>query len=260
MKTYATVHDAYLGTLADVFDNPDYVAAPRGLVTREKLNYVFSIQAPTCDFIKTKSDQRNRIIESYSKKEFELYDSGSNKASDFAAASKFWDTIKNPDGTINSAYGHLIWKNESHGNPRFEQALKLVDEPGAGQVLKYVGLKRTPWEWAKTCLIQDANTRQAVLRFSLPEHQWLGNKDQTCTMHGLFLIRDGTLHFTVNMRANDLVLGLVYDLPWFISLMYRMRDEVDSALKIGTYTHFVHSLHLYEKDADKVLQMLGRRL
>ena len=65
---------------------------------------------------------------------------------------------------------------------------------------------------------------------------------------------------TTVMRSNDLVLGLVYDLPWFCSLMDKMIDELIPYypnLTKGHYTHSVHSLHIYEKDEDKVKKMLG---
>jgi thymidylate synthase len=64
------------------------------------------------------------------------------------------------------------------------------------------------------------------------------------------------------MRSNDLTLGLAYDLPWFIGLMQDMVDDLRGAypnLKVGTYTHTVDSLHIYDRDEDKILGMLGRK-
>lgn len=261
---YRDVHAAYIGALNDVYWNPDCVSAPRGQSVREKFNYAFTIDYPTVEFIKTLDPERNKVIAEYSKKEFDLYESCSNRVEDFAQASKFWNKLANPDGTINSAYGFLIWKNKSHGNP-FEQ--EQVNHPlfvstnnGPGRVTTMIPKYRTPWEWVKESLIADKDTRQAILRFSLPEHQWMGNKDQTCTLHGYFSIRNDKLSLTITMRSNDLTLGLVYDLPWFISLMYKMKDELKDVypdLKIGSYTHFVHNLHVYDRDEEKILKMLG---
>lgn len=263
MKTYLDIHHAYLGTLARVYDNPDYISAPRGQKVREKLNYQFKILWPIPEAIVTHDEERNKTIKEYSEKEFQLYDSCANTAEEFGKASKFWLKLANPDGTVNSAYGYLIFKNKSHGSD-FEKVPVVVDPPkfeGDGSVSHLKPVRRTPWEWAKQSLIDDKDTRQAILRFSLPEHQWRGNKDQTCTLHGNFLIRENRLHLSVTMRSNDLTLGLVYDLPWFISLMYRMRDELKDVypdLKIGTYTHYVHNLHIYDRDEDRILKMLGR--
>lgn len=260
---YNDVHQAYLQTLADVYDNPDSVSAPRNQKVREKFNYQFTITNPTVEPIVTRDSERNKVIADYSQKEFDLYESCSNLAEDFGKASKFWLKLANPDGTVNSAYGYLIWKNKSHGCD-FESKRELVSPPrfdGDGSLSEYVPVRRTPWEWAKDSLISDKDTRQAILRFSLPEHQWVGNKDQTCTLHGLFMIRDNKLNLTINMRSNDLTLGLVYDLPWFISLIYKMRDELKDVypdLEIGSYSHYVHNLHIYDRDEDKILKMLGR--
>lgn len=258
MKTYKTIHEAYLGTLNDIYFNYDYRAAPRGLPVREKTDYTFRVLEPVNEAIVTKDLERNKVIEDYTRKETELYDSCSNKADDFGKASKFWLSLANPDGTVNSAYGHLIWANKSHGNNWYENWQDPKEEPrydywqGKGM--------RTPWEWAKMSLEKDKDTRQAILRFSLPEHQWVGNKDQTCTMHANFLIREDKLNLSVVMRSNDLVLGLVYDMPWFVSLIDRMVEELKPTypnLTKGTYTHTVHSLHIYERNEEMVKKMLG---
>lgn len=263
-KTFNNIHEAYLGVLKDVYFDPDYKAAPRGLPIREKLDYTFKITNPVAEPIITKDLDRNKTIVSYTAKETELYDSCSNRVEDFAKASKFWNQIANYDGTVNSAYGYLIWKNRSHGNPHYEVG-KFSEDYGPGleaELRKRDNSLRTPWEWSKQCLLADKDTRQAILRFSLPEHQWKGNKDQVCTLSGNFLIREDKLNLTIVMRSNDLVLGLVYDLPWFISLMDKMIDELKPTypnLTKGTYTHIVHSLHIYERDEEKVLKMIGEK-
>lgn len=265
MKVYNDASEAYLGTLADVYFNPDVKSAPRGQPVREKLDYSFRVLQPTNDPIVTRDSKRNETIRSYTAKEVELYDSCSNSAEDFGKASKFWLSLANPDGTVNSAYGHLIWAKKSHGSD-FEleqvECNAFWDQDVPGKVFKTVPVRRTPWEWAKQSLIDDKDSRQAILRFSLPEHQWKGNKDQTCTLSGNFLIRNDELHFSVVMRSNDLTLGLVYDLPWFCSLMDKMIEELRPfypTLTKGHYTHFVHSLHIYERDTDKILKMLGHQ-
>ena len=270
MKTYKTIHEAYLGTLADVYDNPDHVAEPRGQRTREKLNYVFTITEPKVEPIVTLDEDRNKVIAAYTAKETELYDSCKNDVESFAEASSFWRKLANPDGTVNSAYGYLIWGKKSHGNPNFEMHKELTEAAGQYPVDTSKSM-RTPWDWCKQSLLADIDTRQAILRFSLPEHQWIGNRDQTCTLNGIFMIRDNKLNLTVTMRSNDLTLGLVYDLPWFVSLISKMcvelnkefearRTSIIPAVQIqpGIYTHIVHSLHIYDRDELKILKMLGR--
>jgi hypothetical protein len=264
MKKYEDIHQAYLGTLADVLQNPDHICSPRGQTIREKLYYGFQILNPRSECIVTKDLKRNEVIKNYTDKEKELYNSGTNLAEKFGEASKFWLKLSNPDGTINSAYGHLIKHKKSHGNPIYElfDQMKYLSSDELVNFLAQNSKKamRTPWEWCVDALKSDKDTRQAILRFSLPEHFYLGNKDMTCTLDGNFHIRDNKLMFRVHMRSNDLTLGLAYDLPWFISLMEDMLDELSSTykdLEIGIYTHIVDSLHIYEKDIDKINNMLG---
>ena len=110
---YDNLDQAYREVLHEVWTYPDYNTAPRGLPIREKVDYQFTVLNPTSDAIKTVDEERNKVIADYTAKEVALYDSGSNKVVDFAKASKFWEKLANPDGTINSAYGFLIWKNYS---------------------------------------------------------------------------------------------------------------------------------------------------
>jgi thymidylate synthase len=74
------------------------------------------------------------------------------------------------------------------------------------------------------------------------------------------MIRDDKLYFSVRMRSNDLMKGLVYDLSWFVSLMDKMVEELKPTypnLKKGHYTHSADSIHIYEKDKEAILKMLG---
>ena len=255
MKTYTTTSEAYLATLADVYDNYEYKVAPRGQPIREKLDYTFRVLQPDSLPIETEDVERNAVIRSYTEKEMELYNSCSNRVEDFAKASKFWEKLQNPDGTVNSAYGFLIWKNKSHGNPHFESGRKVMSNGSEKNYMK------TPWEWSRQCLIADKDTRQALMRFSLPEHFYQGVKDFTCTTHANWLIREDKLHLSVVMRSNDLNKGLVYDLSWFCSLIDKMVEELQETypdLTKGSYTHTAHSAHIYEKDQKVILSMLGR--
>lgn len=241
MKTFTNLDEAYREVLKEVWTKFEYETSPRGLPIRELVDYQFKVLNPTSAPIVTADVERNKVIADYTAKEVELYNSGSDKVADFAKASKFWEKLANPDGTINSAYGFLIWKNYSCTS-------------------RFSGDAKTPWEWSRDSLLQDKNTRQAIMRFSLPEHQWMGNKDQTCTMHGNWLIRNNKLNLSIIMRSQDMVKGAVYDWPWFCSLIDKMLVELKPVypeLEKGTYTHFVHSIHAYTKDEETILKMIG---
>lgn len=233
MVTYQTTSAAYLGTLATLLDHPRYVVAPRGLTCREVVDYRFQVLDPRTGPVETLSPSRNGTMAAYLAAEERLYASGELRASVWAEeASRFWGKIANADGTINSNYGYLVHMRRSL--------------PG----------DRTPWEWARDSILADPDTRQAYVRFALPEHQREGNADQVCTLHVNFVVREGRLHATAVMRSNDVVKGLAYDMPYFVSLLHRMAGEVGRP--VGTYTHMAHSMHLYERDVPVAEEMLGR--
>lgn len=248
------IHRAYYQALHDVWYGYEYRSSPRGQPIREILDYTFRILNPVAEPVVTRDPERNKTIESYTKKEVKLYNSGTNRVEDFAKASKFWEKLANPDGTVNSAYGYLIWFNKSHGNPTYQLKREFFTPE------EFETCMMTPWEWAKQSLIADKDTRQAIMRFSLPSHSYKGVKDFTCTTHGNWLIRENKLHFSIVMRSNDLYFGLSYDLPWFISLMDKMLEELRPHypdLSKGNYTHTAHSLHIYERNSEAILRMLG---
>ena len=97
------------------------------------------------------------------------------------------------------------------------------------------------------------------MHFNMPEHQRRGNKDFVCTLTGIFQIRNNKLNFTINMRSNDAILGTPTDIPFFCTLQIQMLELLKSKypdLQLGTYTHFSHSLHIYERHFELVEEML----
>ncbi len=232
MIAFMTPSDAYLGALSVLLRNPDWTVSPRNRPCNEVMNWLFVVEQPYSGPIVTRSEERNKVLASYLEAEKKLYLSGELRAEIWAAeASAFWKNLADPEGNISSNYGWLIFHDR--------------DLPGG----------RTPWEWAKKSILEDQDTRQAYLRFASNGHLWDGNKDQVCTMHQMFLVREGELHATTVMRSNDVVKGLAYDMPWFIYLLERMSQE--TGIPVGTYTHIAHSLHLYLRDRKLALEMLG---
>ena len=259
MPHFQTTSEAYMFTLHNLLKYPDAICWPRGQTVFEISDYCFKVEKPSSDPIVTKDLERNKIIARYTAQEVDLYNSMSNRVEDFAKASKFWEKIANPDGTINSAYGYLIWGNKSLGNPNFE-SVKVTKAAFDFSLVTEEPVYRTPWEWCVKALKDDMHTRQAVLRFSLPEHHYSGNLDFTCTMHANFSIRGEELNLSVMMRSNDVVKGMAYDMPWFCSLMDKMLLDLKDTyplLKKGKYTHMVHSMHAYGKDFPVIRKMLG---
>jgi thymidylate synthase len=117
------------------------------------------------------------------------------------------------DGTFHGAYGPRI-----HGNLR-----KVVDQ-----------------------LKKDDSSRQAVLTiFNSDKDLNVDVKDIPCTLTLQYFIRDGKLLARTSMRSNDLFLGMPYDFVQFIALQGAIAQSL--GIPMGTYSHTVGSLHIYEE-------------
>ena len=171
----------------------------------------------------------------YAAGELLCYIRGTNKKEDFAFYSKSWHKLANPDGTINSAYGYRMFH--------------MIDNSNVPQSTE------NRFHYALTQLLENPETKNAVIMLRDdsdldPEHQ----KDRCCTLCLCFNIRDGKLNCRTIMRSQDLWLGLPYDVFCFTRLMqimlynYNASCEDGKEVQLGTYTHQVLNLHLYEKD------------
>lgn len=97
----------------------------------------------------------------------------------------------------------------------------------------------------------DPSSRQCVSMIWQPEFDMQDSKrDYPCTLLYHFMIRNDKLVMEVVMRSNDVILGLGYD----AFQHSRVQIAVASVLGIepGEYRHHAMSLHLYERDLDKV--------
>lgn len=73
-----------------------------------------------------------------------------------------------------------------------------------------------------------------------------GQRRVPCTLGYWVVNRKGALHMTYMMRSCDLVTHYPNDVCLATMLQEYIAEETD--LKIGTFTHFVGSLHVYAKD------------
>jgi thymidylate synthase len=61
------------------------------------------------------------------------------------------------------------------------------------------------------------------------------------------------------MRSNDAILGTATDVAFFCTLqvqMWKLLRRTYPDLELGSYTHFVHSMHIYERHFEMVKEML----
>ena len=182
--------ELYNKVMDNVYNNFDYETAPRGQKIRECINVAMVIEDPYDNLFRFE-DKSLTLPSKYTKKEMCLYLNATDKLSLFEKASPFWKKIANDDGTVNSAYGNLIF------NPTLEDG-------------------RSQFDWAFDCLKADKDSRQAFMRFNSTQHQYTGVKDLPCTFIMMFHIRNNALHATIDMRSNDIVKGLIHDEPSFV--------------------------------------------
>ena len=255
MLKFDTNSEAYLNLLDQIEFSYEHRSFPRGLETFEKLNVQFTVNFPTSKPIVTKDYERNVTIINYTAKEFEWYNSGNVMAN--SAPAKFWKTLADREGRINSNYGHLIFHDDSEGSPLEWSTNELLNTCTTTYF-------RTPFEWVLLSLLNDKQTRQAIMRINKPKHAYVGNKDLPCTMYLNFHIRNEMLYTTVRMRSNDLTTGLVYDLPYFSKVAedmvkeYNENVEEANKIRLGPLTFSADSMHIYAKDLNKVAKMAGR--
>jgi len=94
-------------------------------------------------------------------------------------------------------------------------------------------------------LAQDV-TRQACVVVWRPEDAGVVSKDVPCTTSMQFLLREGRLFMRVDMRSNDVWLGMPYDVFAFTNMQRCMANSL--GVPVGTYTHNVGSMHLYSRN------------
>ncbi|MFB7741898.1 thymidylate synthase [Streptomyces sp. NPDC056132] len=138
-----------------------------------------------------------------------------------------------PDGVHlrGSAYGHVLF-NPAPGErlSPFERVLELIRS-------------------------EHDSKRGYIPVFSATELAVLDNPDVACLAGLHFLARDGRLHMVCTMRANDLDCGLLSDV--FSFTMIQEFAAVQLSLQLGTYTHFIGSAHVCDRNTERVERVLA---
>lgn len=185
--------------------------SPRGKVTRERFPATITITRPYDNICALPARNLNY---SFMMAEWMWMMTGLNDASIITPFNKNLSMALDPDALIfNGAYG-----------------------PPIAEQIEYV--IRT--------LRNDELSRQAII--NIWRNRPGSSKDIPCTLNFQFMIRDKKLHLIAHMRSNDVWLGLPYDLFNFTQIQAYVARVLN--MGIGTYTHFVGSLHLYEDNVE----------
>jgi len=206
----------------------------RGSITKELINATIEITNPLNVVL---SNPHRKLSLDYLESEMEWYASGSLDSSWIGTKASMWNSIANPDGTVNSNYGYFAFHQQ------------IPSENCKNQ-----------FEWVTESLIKDENSRQAIINFNQPYHKYDTNKDFVCTETMQFFIREKKLIGIVNMRSCDLVYGAGYDIPFFSYLMVKVLEELKETypyLELGTLYHNSGSLHVYSRHFKMVSDIIN---
>lgn len=106
---------------------------------------------------------------------------------------------------------------------------------------------------ARRLLLEDPDTRRAVIQIYDPACDVVPNKDIPCTLNFRFFVREGRLQMHTTMRSQDLWLGFCYDIFTFSILHELMAHWIGAEL--GEYHHHVDSLHLYAEHWESAAEL-----
>jgi hypothetical protein len=106
---------------------------------------------------------------------------------------------------------------------------------------------RAPLMLAANALVLDPYSRQAIA--TTGNVQGTPKNSPPCLTSVQFFVRHGELGMTVNMRSNDVFLGLPLDIFQFS--MWHTFMAAHLGLPLGPYVHQSASLHLYDRDVKK---------
>ncbi|EGV7467158.1 thymidylate synthase [Salmonella enterica] len=175
----------------------------------------------------------------YLAREFVAYFKGSLKAEDgLAKASKFWMSLTDENGNINSNYGYYVFYEpvEGHGNQ---------------------------YNWVKNVIMANRDTRRAIININQSYHK-SDTKDFPCTVGIQFYIKNDVLHCETTSRSTDVITGLPYDMGFFSfihELMWKdLRESGMTDLELGTTVMKTTFTQIYDKTLQKAHEVIENNL
>ena len=166
----------------------------------------------------------------YITKELDWYKSQSLNVNTLRDTPKIWRQVCDSRNHIHSNYGFLIF-NSFNGN-QYDNVLKeLTNNP---------------------------TSRRAVMYYTNPMMHYIGNKDHICTLAVVYYIDKRTINCSVIMRSQDIIFGLLNDLPWQQWVLKRLAVDLGNIYAVGDIHWFCVNLHIYKRHY-KYLEMIRRK-
>lgn len=111
-------------------------------------------------------------------------------------------------------------------------------------------------EGAISHLQKNPESRRVVLQLYSVDDLQKNSKDIPCNTTIYLKVNNGRLNLTVVNRSNDLYLGIPYNIFVFGILQKYIAHRLD--YHVGLQTQITDNLHLYEKDFEKVTQIINQ--
>ena len=131
-----------------------------------------------------------KSVEYLAKELLAFFDGSLNINDGLLQASSFWKKIANDKDYVFSNYGFYV----------FHQKLKDYN---------------SQYEWLVSALLENSNTRRAVININQAFHKVKNSKDFPCVISLHFFIIENTLYCSVFARSSDVFFGLPYDIGFF---------------------------------------------
>lgn len=229
--TVTSFDNIYRYLLEVILDEPEFVYESNNKKVYEITNVDFRISNPNNNLVNSKARGF--------RKEF---------------AQKFFDWIINGESDIKKLYDsnpnakkfndETYHRNTAYG-PRIVKQLPFIYDE-----LKF-----------------DSSSRRAVISILDAEdltilqdkREGRTNVEYPCTNSIQFLIRENKLHIYVNMRSNNMVTTICYDVYNFTSLQKFVLNELVNfypTLELGSYTHNIISAHIFEDEVELAKKIL----
>lgn len=216
-KIFSSIDELYYELCNELVEHGREVNV-RNMSTKELIGKSFVLQNPRKRLLQNKE---RRLSPYYALGEWLWYMSGSNSLEFISYYAPSMWKYSDDKKTLNGAYGKRI-------KHQLEEIILM--------------LKKKP------------NTRQAIITIFDVRDLNYESLDIPCTLNLHFLIRDNKLHLIVNMRSNDIYLGLPYDIFAFTMIQEYVASMLN--VELGSYYHHVSSLHYYTKDEKKIERII----
>jgi thymidylate synthase len=230
-RRFAGLDELYRSTLEEVLRDHEFRNSPRGQAEREIIGYSARLENPLQRFCRHPGRRQN-IVFNYA--EALWYLSGRN---DLEFIGYYAPSIAcySADGVTlpGTGYGRRLLHFGTGGLDQVARALDILAH-------------------------DDHDSKRVFLQiFDAGEDLYRRNIDVSCTLGLQLLLREDRLHMVAFMRANDAYVGLLNDVFSFTLL----QEYLASALgcRLGTYTHHVGSMHIYDRNLRRVEELLQQR-